>query len=193
MKHFNKKNMIVIPLIAAAILLAIGSAIWGDYRDKIMQNHKDQLLLTTKALAENMSLTLAEYEDDLEFLSEMDKSETDKQIFRIFLETQSRYDSNLIWEDPEGTIIDSIYETTLEKTAFLAQMDPYKSVWQYMDADGHCYLVVKKQMEDGTVIGLVIDEERYYTQLISDIHIGSNGYVVVKNSSGIIVMHPEKR
>lgn len=182
---------------AVLLVMALGfaaacSAIWSDYRDKIMQNYKEQLLLTASSLAENISLSLAEYQNDLEFLSAMTSEENDKKIYELFLKMQSKYECNLIWEDEHGEIMTSVYELSRREAVFLTRIDAQKSVWQYSDTDGRCYLVLKKQQENGCSLGLVIDEERYYEQLISDIHIGTNGYIVIKNSKGTIVMHPAK-
>lgn len=189
--YMNPK-LLLIPLIMAAVFLAVGSAIWTDYRDKIMSNCKEQLLLTSKALAENMSLSLTEYQDNLEFFSAIAAKENSGQIYRIFLEVQSKYECNIILENPAGEILGSVYKMTLRNPVFISQIDETKSVWQYSDENGGVYLVFKKNLENGNRIGLVIDEEQYYNRLISGIHIGTNGYVVVKNSSGIVVMHPVK-
>ena len=39
----------------------------------------------------------------------------------------------------------------------------------------------------------MIDAEKYYQKLISGIRIGTNGYIVVKNADGTIIMHPDKK
>ena len=44
----------------------------------------------------------------------------------------------------------------------------------------------------GEKICLMIDAEKYYQKLISGIHIGTNGYIVVKDAEGTIIMHPKK-
>lgn len=183
---------LLILLIMLVGFVAVGSAIWGDYRDKIMLNYKEQLLLTSKSLAENMNLSLTEYQNDLEFLSAMTAEETNKQVYQMFLKMQSKYECNLIWEDENGAVSESVYDLPLKDPVFISQIDAQKSVWQYTGADGGKYLVFKKKLEHGGNLGLVVDEEQYYEQLISDIHIGTNGYVVVKNSTGTVVMHPVK-
>lgn len=189
--YINPK-LLIFPLLMIVVLLAVGSEIWNGYRDRIMKNYKDQLLLTAKALAENMSLSLAEYQDNLEFLSSISEDKNSRQIYRTFLEVQSRYECNVFFEGEDGEIIESIYDMELYMPVFISQIDEKTSVWQYCDENGNLYLVFKKILENGDKMGLVIDEERYYSRLISDMHIGTNGYVVVKNSSGIIIMHPEK-
>lgn len=74
----------------------------------------------------------------------------------------------------------------------VTQISQGKSIWQYDDSDGGKYLVFKNQLDTGETLCLAVNEEKYYQQLISDIQIGTNGYIMVKNSEGMILMHPEK-
>lgn len=60
------------------------------------------------------------------------------------------------------------------------------------DTDGKIYNVYKRVLKDGRKICLMIDAEKYYQKLISGIHIGTNGYIVVKDAEGTIIMHPKK-
>lgn len=185
-------HLLILPLILLAVLLAIGSAIWSDYRDQIMKNQKDQLLLTTRTIAENMGLFMAGYQDSLEFLSRLPEREEYQEIYERFLETQNRYECNIFWENAQKERIRYVRDQQLGAPVPVSQLQDGKSVWQYEDASGHKFLVWKKPLQSGNVLCLVVDEEKYYQQLISDIQIGSNGYVMVKNSSGLILMHPEK-
>lgn len=38
-----------------------------------------------------------------------------------------------------------------------------------------------------------MDLKDYFETLISDIRLGNNGYVLVKNSQGLILMHPDSQ
>lgn len=60
------------------------------------------------------------------------------------------------------------------------------------DTSGKIYNVYKRVLKDGRKICLMIDAEKYYQKLISGIHIGTNGYIVVKDAEGTIIMHPKK-
>lgn len=185
-------NFLIVPLIMIAVFLAIGSGIWGDYRDQIMENHKKQLLITSQTLAENMELSLTDYQDSLEFLSQMKEDSDDMEIYRNFLNTHRKYEYDVFWENESGKMIQSVREKAMTASVLFSQISANRSVWQYEDADGNFYLVFKQQLDGGNCLCLAIDEEKYYQKLISNIHIGTNGYIVVKNSQGIIIMHPEK-
>lgn len=185
-------NFLIIPLVALAVFLAVGSAIWGDYRDQIMENHKQQLLLTAQTLAENMELSLVDYQDSLQFLSEVAQENDDMEIYHKFLQTHDNFTYDLFWETEQGEIIKSVKKEEMEAQVLFSETAAGENVWQYSDAEGNLYLVFKKQLESGEKLCLAVDEGNYYQKLISNIHIGTNGYIVIKNSEGIIVMHPEK-
>ena len=65
------------------------------------------------------------------------------------------------------------------------------SYWQYHQGDRH-YLVLKEPVGE-QVVCLVVDSEALYEQLVSDIHVGTNGYIVVKNADNRVIMHPERK
>ncbi len=185
-------GLIILPLILLAVLLAIGSAIWNDYRDQIMENHKNQLLLTTRVMADNMTVSLKEYQSNLEFLGSVAEETGMLDVFEHFLAEEERLERDIFWEDEAGTITRSLRNSRLCNPILISQGEQGTSLWQYGDASGRNYLVFKTPLNSGERLCLAVDEERYYQQLISEIQIGTNGYVVVKNSSGLIVMHPEK-
>lgn len=53
------------------------------------------------------------------------------------------------------------------------------------------YLVLHYLEPSENQICMVVNEEAFYSNLISSIKVGSNGYVVIKNSEGKIIMHPK--
>lgn len=57
--------------------------------------------------------------------------------------------------------------------------------------DGKMYLVLREALENGKSLSMVIRLEEYYQAMIENLRIGTSGYVIVKDSSGIILMHPE--
>lgn len=187
-------NLLILPLILLAVFVAMASAIWSDYRDKLMENQKNQLMLTTRALADTMHLSLTDYQDSLEFLASLSTAGTgDDMIYQRFLDTQTRFECNIFWEDEDRTVIRSIREQKFQNPMKISLMDEEKEVWQYDDETGHKYLIFKKLLENGGHLCLAINAEQYYQMLISDIQIGTNGYVLVKSSDGMILMHPEKK
>lgn len=192
-KSTTVKSMIIILfLILLASILGIGCAIWDDYRDKIMENQKEQLLLTSKTLAENMELSVSEYQNNLLFLSNMAEVHNVKEIYSTYLDTKNNYESELFMEDQQEEQMESVRSLELGNPILITQTSDRESIWMYENASGNSFLVFKNLLDSGVFLCLAIDEECYYQQLISRIQIGTNGYIVVKNSDGVIIMHPEK-
>lgn len=200
MKRENKGKNIKTQLAAVFLLITFiivlivwGIHIWKNYRDELIANQKEQLLITSQALAKNTSMSLSDYKDDLELLAEIEKSgDESDEFYSRYLETQGRFEVDLAWEDGQGNFQRSINGTELINPVFLTKADESNSIWKYEDKESKNYMVFKRQLDDGTALCLVIDGEAYYRQIISDIHVGTNGYVVIKNSEGIIIMHPER-
>lgn len=178
-------------LIVLAVILSMGCAIWYDYRDEIMENQKEQLLITSEILAENMELSLSEYQDNLVFLSSMSETQPEKELYGRYLETKGGLESDIFWEDAKGKLIGSVNGLMLKNPLLVTGISGEESVFQYEEESGRKYLVFKKRLEGNRYLCLAVDEEQYYRQLISGIQIGTNGYIMVKNSQGMILMHPE--
>lgn len=192
-KGYTINSMVsILFLVLLASILAIGSAIWNDYRDKIMENQKDQLLLTSKTLAGNMEISISEYQKNLAFLSSLADTSNVKELYHTYLEAKDSFESNLFLENAKNEIIKTVRNEELKNPLLLTQTGEKESIWMYEDSEGKKYLVLKNRLDSGEFLCLSMDEEKYYQQLISRIHIGTNGYIVVKNSEGFIIMHPEK-
>ncbi|MCD8368920.1 MAG: ATP-binding protein [Clostridiales bacterium] len=192
MKPRRMWNLMVVPLMALAILLAVASSIWNSYRDQIMQTYKNQLLLTSRILARNMSLSLEEFRTDLLFLASQAEHGADDSLFPEFLDSQSGLEYDVLWENESGETEKSVRGLKLEAPVLISQFADGQSVWQYQDENGKHYMVFQRPLSTGGTLMLAVDTEQYYQQLISDIQIGRNGYIMVKNSTGLIIMHPQE-
>ena len=99
----------------------------------------------------------------------------------------------LVLEDAEGNIVKKSGQYTLSNPVFISRVEEGCTIWQYETGKEQFVLVFKKEQSDGSVLGLVVDEVAYYEQVLSSIHVGTNGYMLVKNAEGTIIMHPEKK
>lgn len=184
---------VVFVLILLTIILSAGCAIWDDYRDKIMENQKNQLLITSEILAENMELSLTEYQNNLAFLVELEEMGAGMEVFQAYLAQKNGLEKEIFWENEEGILQCQVGGTLLESPLFITEIEPGKTIWQYRDKNGQWFMVFKQKQPDGQYLCLAVDEEQYYQQLISKTRIGTNGYIMVKNADGIILMHPERK
>lgn len=192
----NKKTLIAaIPLFLIVILVFAGFGVWKKYRDTLMQNQEEQMLLTTRILSENMAMSAEEYEESLSFLAKTAENRPQdeaKQLYREFIDTQTSFITNLYLEDEQGKLSESIKDVQIVSSQLLTQSSVKNSIYMEKDTDGKIYNVYKRILKDGRKICLMIDAEKYYQKLISGIHIGTNGYIVVKDAEGTIIMHPKK-
>ena len=192
----NKKTLIAaIPLFLIVILVFAGFGVWKKYRDTLMQNQEEQMLLTTRILSENMAMSAEEYEESLSFLAKTAENRPQdeaKQLYREFIDPQTSFITNLYLEDEQGKLSESIKDVQIVSSQLLTQSSAKNSIYMEKDTDGKIYNVYKRILKDGRKICLMIDAEKYYQKLISGIHIGTNGYIVVKDAEGTIIMHPKK-
>lgn len=239
----------VIGIISTGILLLTGLKVFHDYRNTLMKNQQDQLLLMAQTISRNMSSDMDNYIKELEFVSGMVEEKDAEGILGKYLESDLDMALNVYVEDENGDIIKSFKSVKENRKAgsednfeimdiqMVSDVGNGISIWQ-----GHAgtapetkdkerlnseetgtkdILVFKKRLfvdeEDalressGQVeknsdqsgnhektglkekyICYVIDEDSYYENLLSDVHIGTNGYIVIKNSENIMLMHPSK-
>ena len=182
----NKKTLIAaIPLFLIVILVFAGFGVWKKYRDTLMQNQEEQMLLTTRILSENMAMSAEEYEESLSFLAKTAENRPQgeaKQLYREFIDTQTSFITNLYLEDEQGKLSESVKDVQIVSSQLLTQSSAKNSIYMEKDTDGKIYNVYKRVLKDGRKICLMIDAEKYYQKLISGIHIGTNGYIVVKDA-----------
>ena len=192
----NKKTLIAaIPLFLIVVLVFTGIGVWKKYRDTLMENQENQLLLTTRILSENMAMSAEEYEESLKFfagIAQRRSGDEAKELYKEFIDTQDSFICNLYLEDEEGKLTDSVKNIEIASTQLLTQSSEKNSIYMEKDSNGKIYNVYKRTLENGGKICLMIDAEKYYLKLISGIHIGTNGYIVIKNSEGTIIMHPDE-
>lgn len=195
----KREGKICIPIsyviVAAVMLIALGILgrnAWKLYTGALMNNQKDQLLLISQALSDNMEASLSEYEDILQFLCRVEENgQADQKLYDEFLSEQTIF-CEVRLEDAEGRLLRSVRGLDVAYEVELAKPNENLSYWQCRDGEDHIGLAIRQRMQNGTVMVLVIDEEEYYQELISNLHVGTNGYIVIKASDGRIVMHPSR-
>ena len=185
-----KKFLSVIPVILVLILALSGVKVWKGYRDTLMKNQEDQLLTLTKILRDNIAVAMEEYQNDLDFLCDVKDTEQD-DCYKKYLEEQKNFICNLYRETSDGKRSYIAGEIAFQDLALLASYPDDRSIWLMSDMEKK-YLVLKEKMSSGDWLCMVVDAGKYYQRLISDIHVGTNGYIIVKNKEGTVIMHPDK-
>ncbi len=181
-------------LIIMISALSLGYVIWDNYGNQIIDNQKEQLLLTSHTLANNIEMALEEYQSDLRFLysqwKESGSFEETTGFFREYLETKSSMETDIMLISPDT--IKSVAGTEITEQQQVTKISDTMTVWLASDSRGrHLFIFRESSSEEGD-LSLAVDADRCYEKWISGIKIGTSGYIMVKNSSGIILMHPQQ-
>jgi|GEM_PF-87059 len=236
-----------IGIISTCILLTVGVTIFHDYRNTLMQNQQEQLLLMARSLSRNMSSDIENYINEINFFSHTVDDAYDRLI-KEYVDRHLDFAINIFVEDGDGNVIKSARPMTLSGLQCVTDAGNGITIWQGYSGTKDV-LIFKKELGYSTArsvtnkasdsftntvsdsslnstlntsinapdiiapnektdvssndesdttlnnkryIALVIDEDEYYDNVIADIHIGTNGYIVVKNSSNLMLMHPSK-
>ena len=179
---------LVVPMAIGAVLLVllaiVAGLVWKDYRTALMESQTRQMELVVQSLADSIEFSLDEYIDRLN--SAVSKVENDPEARPTLARSDTLCD---IWlEDNDGNITYNCYGVTAVSDVLITKSEGI-AYWQYHSGDTH-YLVLKKAVGDQSVC-LVVDSTTLYKQLVSDIRVGTNGYVMIKNANDMVVMHPE--
>ena len=170
-------------VMVTALALVVG-AVWQDYRTALMTSQTRQMELVVQSTADSIRVLLEEYADRLDSIAE--KVAADAGLRPTVARSDTIRD---VWlENSNGEVVYSCYELSAVCDVLITRTEKI-SYWQYHSGDEH-YLVMKKQAGEKTVC-LVVDATVMYQQLISEIHVGTNGYIMIKNDDNLVVMHPE--
>lgn len=168
------------------LLGIVANVTWQDYKTALMDSQTRQMELVVQSMADSIQFSLTEYEDRLD--AAVEKLRMDPLSHPALARSDTLAD---LWlEDAEGNITYRCYGIAPVCDVLLTRTEKI-SYWQYHQGDRH-YLVLKEPVGE-QVVCLVVDSEALYEQLVSDIHVGTNGYIVVKSADNRVVMHPERK
>ena len=175
---------VAVGVVLLVLLGIVANVTWNDYRSALIDSQTRQLELVVQSTADSIQFSLDEYADRLDAAADKLRANP------LSCPTLARSDTltDLWIEDGDGNVIYRCYGLTPMCDVLITRTSSI-SYWQYHRGDRH-YLVMKKAVGDQTIC-LVIDSETLYQQLVSDIHVGTNGYIMVKNADNRVVMHPE--
>ncbi|MBE5982211.1 MAG: response regulator [Paenibacillaceae bacterium] len=201
-KGKRKYTGIFICCAMAAVLIIfcfLTFGIWNDYKDAIINNQKMQMLLTTQSMGENLKVFIEGYQADLNTIYDIEEEnfkktgKRDWSMIGDYVSNHRRFVYDVIVEDKRGDMIKSMKGYGVVKTYSVTPISRSEQFLQCKLENGDLYLVLKRDIPDVGSISIVINERSYYKSLVSKIRLGTNGYVVIKDSSGIILAHPQEQ
>lgn len=175
------KKIIYIVIILIMILVGVidsGLSILEKYKTKSVNIQKQQLQIIAQTLSkyiEEIMLNKAQILDA--------KCES--------IELSNNNEKFILIGENGNTIDNKKYINILKKQYGYTQITNDIKLVAY-DDNGKFSCLLIKTLDNGVSVGMMIDLQLYYKKFISKIKVGTNGYIVVKNADGIILMHPEK-
>ena len=205
-KKENKNTLIGIFGILVLFLtgmLFLTKFIWDEYRQTIISQQEQQMLLITQSVTDHMSSMVESANDDLNIicgLLELYEDEVESPEEKQFMSRQTAkiatgekdFESNLNFFDKDGDLIEQVKEQKFIKQLFQTQYSDDVMLSVYMDEEGFTFLTFDKVLGNGKRVQLVVNLMKYYERLIASIRMGNNGYLLAKTSDGTIIMHPSK-
>lgn len=176
---------LAVGVLVLIFLIVAGFTAWNNYCDTLIQSQTRQLELVVQSFADVMRYTLTEYTARLDAAAQKVQQAPDT----LPNLSVSGTIVDLWLEDADGNITARRHGVEAERDVLLTRTGNI-TFWQYHKGDRH-YLVLKESAGEKTVC-LVTDSEAFYEQLVSDIHVGENGYLVIKNDKNRVIMHPER-
>lgn len=197
-KIFNRALFAVCTalIIFMTAVIYFGLVIAQRYRASITKSHNDSMLQTVQSTADSLQSLFAEYSADLRsycravavsksdasFWCETYVAEHSPTIIALYLETD---DGSFAFGKARKESISHIFSVSHIDDKTRLELAEFK--------DGLKALVITHQYDTDTHASMVIAAKQFYEERIAKFHFGEDGYFVIKDSKGIILMHPEER
>lgn len=210
-KKFRQRHIVIWGIVAVSLLgfmIVIGWSFWNRYKNNIIDKQKEQMLLVATSMAKNMQIILDDYVKDVNNISDdieniMDTLENTAEyddyivsivngIFQKYIDNDNGYVSNIKFKSKDGT--------ELFSNSYFQYKEVYKDFFEdknnieFIEGkgnDGQIHFTFIKAIKDKFRVELTMDLKDYYDNLISGVKVGTNGYILMKNSDTVILMHPD--
>ncbi|MCD8011524.1 MAG: ATP-binding protein [Lachnospiraceae bacterium] len=211
MKELNRKNkkerrwlalfavILAVTAVLAAVVLAM---LFRSYRKTVLDSQSDQLMNISESVANNLEVYLESFQDLAEglvvldqfteargellagdanpmqnFLTEIEGERTEEIVYLCY--TAASGESCAVGEDRSYTLSKS-----------MGAGEAFQETEIMVDGDGAYYFSLSASDEADGCLVLYVPLETVYEKTASYIQMGENGYVMIKDSDGLILMHP---
>ncbi len=211
-KKFRQRHIVIWGIVAFSLLgfmIVVGWSFWNRYKNNIIDKQKEQMLLVATSMADNMQIILDDYVKDINNISDdieniMDTLQNTpekyeeyianitKNIFLKYIDNDNGYVSNIKFKSKDGE--------ELFSNSYFKYKEVYKDFFEdesnieFIEGkgnDGQIHFTFIKDIKDEFQIEITIDLKDYYDNMISGVKVGTNGYILMKNSDTVILMHPD--
>lgn len=208
-KHLAGKA-VIIGMTGVALIAVTGILMASTYYDsqkEMLQQQEKELVTISNSVASNMETYIYSYELDLQFLLESKNYRSAVQqfdagrgngplveILNCYSDVQfSAVKGMYLLNENGGLLTGTSYDfpyTTVKKAQKIAPDKKYTNILK--GSDNSFYLGLTSEVFDGHRLMMILDVATMYQKTASYIKMGDKGYVMIKNSDGLILMHPLK-
>lgn len=176
----KEKKIIYIVIVLTTISVVVintGLSVLEKYKAESVNIQKQQLQIIAQTLSEYIQEIILHKAQILDEKCENIEFSNNNEKFILIGENSNRIDNEK-------------YINILKKQRGYTQITNDIKLIAY-DDNGKFSCVLIKQLDSNIFVGMIIDLQLYYKRFISKIKVGTNGYIVVKNAYGTILMHPD--
>lgn len=168
--------MIILTVISV-VIISTGLSVLEKYKAESVNIQKQQLQIIAQTLSEYIQETMLHEAQILDAKCKNIKFNNNNEKFILIGENGNTVDNEK-------------YINILKEQYGYTQVTNDIKLVAY-DDNGEFSCILIKKLDSNVSVGMMIDLQLYYKRFISKIKVGTNGYIVVKNADGIILMHPE--
>ncbi len=194
-------------LLISALVLASGLVIvalgllFGHYRQTVLESQSDQLMNITQSVSHSLEVYLEEFQQlavsytDLDQFEEAEKElgAGDSSAMATFLDEaildRQAEIASLSYEDATGRMVASGEAHTYTLFKSMGSSEIFTETTTVTDEDGAFYFCLLANTSCGGRVRLYLPMTVVYEKTAAYIQMGENGYVMIKDSDGIILMH----
>ena len=120
------------------------------------------------------------------------KDFADWSCLQEYVDTHERRVVDVVAEDLDGNVIESVHGSEIETIYSKSQIDEYQTLIQAKLTNGNMELILQREIPEKGKLSLILNTERYFETMMEGLRVGKNGYVLLKDSKGVILLHPER-
>ena len=192
----NSRFYLVAAFLAAAILalLCVGNGIWKEYRNSAVRNQKDQMLLAVESLSGRLEETISEYASDIRSMWSCSHTLNEQEretLWDTYVKEHGPVVQDVIIKKKGETILTSGTDNEPEETLSESKIDDQMCFRLVKIGNESHYLMLHYETDTGETISMILNGMAYYNKTIRPLNVGTNGYFILKDHNGIVLMHPQ--
>lgn len=192
----NSRFYLVAAFLAAAILalLCVGNGIWKEYRNSAVRNQKDQMLLAVESLSGRLEETISEYASDIRSMWNCSHTLNEQEretLWDTYVKEHGPVVQDVIIKKKGETILTSGTDNEPEEILSESKIDDQMCFRLVKIGNESHYLMLHYETDTGETISMILNGMAYYNKTIRPLNVGTNGYFILKDHNGIVLMHPQ--